>query len=73
MVDESTAWLQKIEGNDQGLNKYNVWGVGRYRVYREALDAAAPRDFTMAQGLWEVYKLSIKMARTGNQISPAES
>ena len=28
-------------------------------MYREALDAAAPRDFTMAQGLWEVYKCRI--------------
>ena len=40
-------------------------------MYREALDAAAPRD--LACGEFINVELTTKMARTGNQISPAES
>jgi hypothetical protein len=67
LVDESTEWLLKIKGNDQGLNRNDVWKFGRYGLYREALDAAAPTDSRWRKlvGGLQNHDMTTKVKRAG--------
>jgi hypothetical protein len=74
-VDESTEWLLKFKDNDKGPNRNGEWKFGRYRLYREALEASAPRDprWRKACRKFINIELTTKMTRAGKQIFPAES